>query len=278
MIYYKNKASINHLYSITRLLLAILFLSISTPSLALQGQLNINTATAKELQELPFIGKTKAQAIVKLRQQGQLRDLSELKDSSAIGTSTYQAILPYLKLSGPHTLNGLPSAPTINNINTRATIITQPGEIQLLTDKKYYETITPLIRTAQKQINIAMFVFKTSKAKGNRPHHIIEELAAARKRGVQIEVILEKSGYDKELNKENKHTANQLKKLGIHVAFDSNKTTTHAKIVVIDQHLCLLGSHNMTNSALGYNHETSLLVNSRELAKQLLAYMEELPE
>ena len=107
MIYYKNKASINHLYSITRLLLAILFLSISTPSLALQGQLNINTATAKELQELPFIGKTKAQAIVKLRQQGQLRDLSELKDSSAIGTSTYQAILPYLKLSGPHTLNGL---------------------------------------------------------------------------------------------------------------------------------------------------------------------------
>ena len=91
-------------------------------------------------------------------------------------------------------------------------------------------------------------------------------------------MILEKSGYDKELNKENKHTANQLKKLGIHVAFDSNKTTTHAKIVVIDQHLCLLGSHNMTNSALGYNHETSLLVNSRELAKQLLAYMEELPE
>ena len=70
-----------------RLLLALLFLATASPALALQGQLNINTATLEELQELPFIGKTKAEAIVKLRRDGQFVDLSKLQDSSIIGPS-----------------------------------------------------------------------------------------------------------------------------------------------------------------------------------------------
>ena len=275
-----NNLSGNLLQYGARLLLALLFLATASPALALQGQLNINTATLEELQKLPFIGKTKAEAIVKLRQDGQFVDLSKLQDSSIIGPSTYQAILPYLKLSGAHTLNDHPTLPINNGIATQAgpTIITRPGEVKLLTDSKYYETINQLILTAQKQINITMFIFKTGQAKGNRPRYIIEELAAARKRGVKVQVILEKSGYDKELNKTNRHTANLLIKNGISVAFDGSKTTTHAKIAVIDQQFCLLGSHNLTNSALGYNHEASLLINNKELARQLLAYMDDIAE
>lgn len=269
------------------LLPVLFFLSSPLPAFALQGQLNVNTATAKELQQLPFIGKTKARAIINLRRQGRLQTLSELQKSSAIGPSTFQAILPYLKLSGASTLDDTAQPPTgqisvpaggDSTLQAQSLIVTRPGEIQLLADKTYYQTITHLIRTARKRIDIAMFIFKTSRAKSNRPRHIMEELAAARKRGVRIQVLLEKSGYDEDLNKENKQTATQLRKNGISVAFDGSKTTTHAKLMVIDQHLCLLGSHNLTHSALAYNHETSLLIDSRELAGQLLAYMEKLPQ
>lgn len=273
-------------YLAARLLLALLFLSTALPAFALQGQLNINTATAKELQQLPFIGKTKARAIINWRRKGPLQNLSELQQSAAVGPSTYQAILPYLKLSGPHTLHndskradGQQIATTTGKmpLQVRPLILTHPGEVQLLADKKYYETISQLIRTAKKRIDIVMFVFKTTSAKKNRPRLILQELTNARHRGVRVQVILEKSGYDQNLNKENQHTASLLRKNGINVAFDDSKKTTHAKLVVIDQHLCLLGSHNLTHSALKYNHETSLLIDSRELAKELLTYMEKLP-
>lgn len=257
----------------------LLALFLTTPALALQGKLNINTATAKELQQLPFIGETKAQEIIKLRQQDQIHDLSEVQNSSAIGPSTYQAILPYIKLSGPHTLSGLPTTLTDNDsIQAKSLIITRPGEIKFLTDGEYYGTLIHLIRTARKQINITMYLFKTTQAKTNLPRKIIDELSAALKRNVKIQIVLEKSGHDKGLNKENQRTANLLKRRGIHVAFDNKETTTHAKLAVFDQHLCLLGSHNLTHSALERNHETSLLVDSTELAKQILAYMEKLPE
>ncbi|MDH4321807.1 MAG: phospholipase D-like domain-containing protein [Desulfobulbaceae bacterium] len=272
-----------------RLLLAFILLAVAaTPAFALQGQLNVNTATAKELQQLPFIGEAKARAILQLRQQGRLRDLADLQKSKIIGPSTYQAILPYLKLTGPHTLNdnaepspnGQPQSASQDNASFRARslILTRPGEVQLLADDQYYPTITHLIRTARQRIDIAMFLFKTTEAKKNRPMLILQELTAARKRGVRVQVILEKSDYDEALNKENQQTANRLRKNGISVAFDDNKTTTHTKLAIIDQHLCLLGSHNFTHSALAYNHETSLLIDSRELAGQLLAYMEKLPE
>ncbi|MDH3393032.1 MAG: helix-hairpin-helix domain-containing protein, partial [Desulfobulbaceae bacterium] len=192
------------------LLSALLFLSTAAPTYALQGQLNINTATAKELQQLPFIGETKAQAIINLRRKGRLQSLSELQKSPAIGPSTYQAILPYLKLSGASTWQNTSQTeggqtPDLTSGNStlqaRSLIVTQPGEIQFLADTEYYQTVIHLIRTARKRIDIAMFIFKTSKAKSNRPRHIMQELTAARKRGVRIQVLLEKSGYDEELNK-----------------------------------------------------------------------------
>lgn len=59
--------------------------------------------------------------------------------SPAIGPSTYQAIIPYLKLSGASTLQDTPRAdaeqapgPTAGNSNlvSRSLIVTRPGEIQ----------------------------------------------------------------------------------------------------------------------------------------------------
>jgi phosphatidylserine/phosphatidylglycerophosphate/cardiolipin synthase-like enzyme len=54
---------------------------------------------------------------------------------------------------------------------------------------------------------------------------------------------------------------------------DSEKKTTHAKIVVIDRRFSFVGSHNLTHSALVINNEFSLLVDSRPLAEELLKYM-----
>lgn len=241
------------------------------PVQAGSGPVDLNTATVKELETLPFIGEGRARAIVRYREsKGGFGSVEELKAIPDIGDSTFQAIQPYLTLSGGPSGPGRqdPSA-----VKFRPLIVTRPGEVRLLTDQDYYPTLEGLIAQATSSIDLVMFLFKTTAAEKNRAAALVQELVRARQRGVRVTVLLERSGYDPELNRENEQVGARLKKGGITVRFDSKKTTTHAKAVVIDRRYTLIGSHNFTGSALTYNHEASLLVDSQALASQLLEYM-----
>jgi phosphatidylserine/phosphatidylglycerophosphate/cardiolipin synthase-like enzyme len=48
--------------------------------------------------------------------------------------------------------------------------------------------------------------------------------------------------------------------------------------VVIDQRYLLRGSHNFTHSALRHNNEASVLIESPQLARQALAYLQRIGE
>ena len=75
---------------------------------------------------------------------------------------------------------------------------------------------------------------------------------------------------------ENEKVTNTLRKNGVSVLFDSIKTTTHVKMVVVDRRYSFVGSHNLTHSALYYNHEMSLLIESPQLANDFIQYIETL--
>jgi phosphatidylserine/phosphatidylglycerophosphate/cardiolipin synthase-like enzyme len=152
--------------------------------------------------------------------------------------------------------------------------LVQPGAIRTVPDAAYYETLATLITNATRRIDLAMFLFKTSPAGNNRPAGLARELVAARQRGVAVRVILEYSGHDHTLNRANQETAELLKKGGVAVFFDSPNRTSHAKLAVIDRRYCLVGSHNLTQSALKHNHELSLLLDNPQLAEEILAYLE----
>jgi len=256
---------------------------------ALEGKLNINSATTKELEMLPFTGKGRANAIVKYRQKnGSFESLEELLQINDIGPSTFEAIKPYLVLRGTSTLrhqngvSGTPNSQAKENTGANSSfrvlprIITQPGEIMLLPDQLYYDTLVNFLHNADQRIDVAMFLFKTTKARKNRPSEIAEELAAARKRGLEVNVTLEESGYDESINRENGRTAKDLKDNGAQVHFDTRGTTSHMKIVIVDQRFCFVGSHNFTHAALALNHEFSVLIDSPALAAELLRYIKTL--
>ncbi|MBU2538694.1 MAG: phospholipase [Proteobacteria bacterium] len=152
--------------------------------------------------------------------------------------------------------------------------ISQPGAVRVLADTDYGETLSALISNAGQRIDLAMFLFKTTRTNGNRPAGLVRDLVAARQRGVEVRVILEYSGHDQKLDRANRETAETLKKGGVTVVFDSPGRTNHAKLAVIDRRYCLVGSHNLTQSALKHNHEFSLLLDSPPLAREILAYME----
>ena len=53
------------------------------------------------------------------------------------------------------------------------------------------------------------------------------------------------------------------------VVLDEEKTTTHAKIVIIDGRTAVVGSHNWTGSALSRNREASLLIDDRPVIAEI---------
>ena len=151
------------------------------------------------------------------------------------------------------------------------------ARVSLLPDREFAPALLAGIREARRSIVCGYFLFKVTASRGNEPLRIAAELVAARKRGVEVTVILErdKGGRDR-LNDENGRTAALLSRGGVRVRFDSPRTTTHVKAVVIDSRLVYLGSHNLTQSALRHNNELSLLVDSPDLAAEILQYLNRL--
>ncbi len=255
------------------LLFCCLLFFFTNQAAGISGLLNINTATEKDLQELPYIGDKKSKAIIRYRSRHEsFVRLEDLLEVTEIGPKSFEAIRPYLILTGVTSIQSEQNGKNISRL--RKKIITQPGQIRILPDREYYDTLTSLIQHARHRIDLAMFVFKTTKSPKNRPALLAKELIRARKKGVMINVVLEKSGYADNINKENLKVAKRLRKKGIKVRFDDPKTTSHAKMVVVDSRYCLVGSHNFTHSALTYNNEFSLLIDSTVLAEEMLQYMD----
>lgn len=151
-------------------------------------------------------------------------------------------------------------------------------DIQLVVDEQYFEVAKRMIQEAKSSIRIMMFEMGYYEKHPSSPSNLlIRELIEARKRGVQVEVILEVGeGEGKEKTTErNRETGRILSEGGVRVIFDPLLRTTHAKWMLVDEELALIGSTNWTYHALTHNHEVSVLVRSKGLAKSLISYFEQ---
>jgi phosphatidylserine/phosphatidylglycerophosphate/cardiolipin synthase-like enzyme len=144
----------------------------------------------------------------------------------------------------------------------------------ILTNEDYFPVLLEAIDKAQNEIIISIFSFKAGEHKNSYPDRILSHLDKAVKRGVKVIVILERTDdKSSELDIQNRQTGRLLAEKGVNVFFDSPRKTTHTKLVVIDQRLLILGSHNFTQSALKYNNEISILLESPDMAKNARDYM-----
>jgi len=146
-------------------------------------------------------------------------------------------------------------------------------EVQLVTDAQYFQVAKRMIREAKTSILVMMFEMGYYDEHPNTPSNLlVKELIGAKKRGVKVEVILEvREGSDR-TTKRNRHTGKILSQGGVEVVYDSLSKTTHAKLMVVDGYLTLLGSTNWTYYALTNNHEASVLIRSKEIAQEVVDY------
>ena len=146
--------------------------------------------------------------------------------------------------------------------------------VTLLKNRDYFSALCEKIRDARRQIVLAFFLFRTNGRPNSYPEILLAELSRAARRGVPVTVVLEQDDRSgSTVNRDNRDVAERLRKAGVEIHFDAPKRTTHAKIAVIDRRYCFIGSHNLTASALRYNNELSVLVDSTALADRVLDYI-----
>jgi phosphatidylserine/phosphatidylglycerophosphate/cardiolipin synthase-like enzyme len=149
--------------------------------------------------------------------------------------------------------------------------------VTLLKNREYFHALSEKIQDARKQIAMAFFLFKTSGHPDSYPEMILRELSKAAQRGVRVVLVLEQDGKpDSTINRDNRDSSERLKKAGVEIHLDSPKRTTHTKLAVIDGRYTFIGSHNLTQSALKYNNELSVLIDSPGVSEKTLNYIKSL--
>ena len=156
------------------------------------------------------------------------------------------------------------------------------AEVTDISGTKYFPAVKEAISKAQKSINIAMFTIESSLAKqDSKPNQLIDELIEAKKRGVEVEVVLDQNvdfvnrrhSSDWETRIKSTTAYKRLKDAGVKVYYDEPARYVHAKAVVIDKKTVILGSTNWTEASFDNNIETDVLINSQEFAGEILAYL-----
>ena len=150
-----------------------------------------------------------------------------------------------------------------------------PAQVELLANEEYGRALRDGIQQARSRIVATFFLFKIGTGRHNLPRAVADALIEARRRGVAVTVHLERpQGERDSLAVDNRDAGAYLSRGGVTVIPDSPAVTSHAKAVVIDDRFVFLGSHNLTQSALSHNNELSLRLDSPELAREILRYLE----
>ncbi len=125
--------------------------------------------------------------------------------------------------------------------------------------------ITPMVvkelGQAKKSIQVQAYSFTSQE--------IIQALIDAKKRGVDVKIIIDKSNVtddDKESsrNKKEKELLNSIVANGIGLKVDSDFQIAHSKIMIIDGVDVITGSFNFTHSAEHNNAENCLVIHGNK--------------
>jgi phosphatidylserine/phosphatidylglycerophosphate/cardiolipin synthase-like enzyme len=128
---------------------------------------------------------------------------------------------------------------------------------QSLIGSQYASEVLRCINDSMRSIDILMFEWRWYKDDPSHPIQLINHaLVSAVRRGVKVRALTHK-----------KEIADILNSVGIKAKAWPLAKLMHAKMIIFDGNCIIMGSHNLTGSAINTNIETSILFYDEEVAK-----------
>ncbi len=98
---------------------------------------------------------------------------------------------------------------------------------------------------------------------------LLDAAVAAHERGVEVKLLADEAGYETDV------AMNWLQSVGVDAKYDSPDTTTHNKLIIVDDRT-LVGSHNFSTNAMTVNHEASALIGDADVTDWYEGYFQAL--
>ena len=150
----------------------------------------------------------------------------------------------------------------------------ESGSVKTIVNRQYFPEVMGLFNAATQRIRVVMYgINYAPKYAGSKVNQLVEALAAARARGADVAVAIDLSDYNALLNKVNAPAKEYLSAAGVAVFDDPAKTTTHAKLIVVDD-VAVVGSVNWGKDAIENRNETCVAIRDPEIAAYFAAYFD----
>ncbi|MBA7671117.1 Cardiolipin synthase A [subsurface metagenome] len=142
--------------------------------------------------------------------------------------------------------------------------------ITILKDEEFKTAILNAIAGADREILIATYKMDYQDRLATRHlNAIVEALHRASKRYVKVSCLLNMDRENSTIGRINKRAKALLIKKGIITKTGPTGRTYHSKLIIVDECLVFIGSHNLTESSLCRNFEVSLMITDTKLAQEL---------
>lgn len=137
-------------------------------------------------------------------------------------------------------------------------------KIDIVIGRAFPRKVIPLIEQAKKEIDIIVYDW------GWYPNEIGEQIQIFNNAIVRAhhKAIVVKAVVHKRLIKV------ILEREGLRVKRVESSKLLHTKLMIIDDEIAILGSHNYTKNAFNINYEVSVIIYDREIAMKFKNYFE----
>ena len=147
----------------------------------------------------------------------------------------------------------------------------------LLVAREYLSRVPAILENAQFSIKVVQFVVQIKgKSAKMSSRELGIKLAAKVRDGVRVQALLNQAGGGWRAPALNRQAAKWLSDRGVEVHTLGSSRTCHAKLIIIDDQIAIVGSHNWTPYALDRNFEVSVIVRDPGCVGKLTRHFDQL--
>lgn len=149
--------------------------------------------------------------------------------------------------------------------------------VKVVRNEQFYLVAEEMLSCAQRSVDICTYKFEISKRSAARDlNNLIQILYDLVEERVRVRVLLNIAGGRSNLVKINEVAGRALKAHGIEVRGLPDNRCQHAKILLVDRCVGIIGSHNWSPKSMTENFEVSVAINHAGCLEDVQAHFEKI--